>query len=238
MTLVGSKVVTLCFIVLMPPVPLMSQSDNASATETPGLAIRWSTSYPRGWRRMGAMGHGEFFGYSFGRTIYCETNNTVSTMAPCSFVVNKINPAEDQIFFLKPIKIDSILLWCTKGSNRLARIDVQSRPISQSEAKRLLQEIRKEIDYEFAIDLIPVSTNMVCSGKDEIMLYESRDMRFSIGVFICTAVNSLVRIRVDVICKEIIPSDGRCCRPTQDDCIRFVPKLMFSNDVDVSVGDL
>lgn len=233
MTLWKSKFVLLCLTMFMPVLPLMSQCRKLTSEDMLGTTFKRATRYPRGWARMGAMGHGECLGYSFGRTIYRGTNEVVTSIASRSFVVTKIYPTENRRFYLQSLKIEYVSLWSTLASKRLARVEIHGCPIRQDDVNGLILEIRKRSDYDFALALVPGPSNLACKGRGEFQRYEAEDKKFSIEVFSEPVSNSLARIRVVVTNKEIMFGDR-----TNGDHVEVGPKMMMTNDVEVLIGDL
>ncbi len=163
---------------------------------------------PRGFDRRGLFGYGGFCEYSFGNTCYTGTNEVLRTEG--TMELREIqSPLTDSRRHRYPwLRVfDSVSLFLGKSSRRLVRVEFHSRDIPLSEMEMRIGEIRKMIDYDLALALVPTESRNVKHGLGKplpISLYEAEDSEFQSRLAVLPSSKSMGRISVSVTSKKAL----------------------------------
>ncbi len=185
-----------------------SVTTGAVMTVDARLVIRSVLMAPRGWWRLGEAGCGDFFGYSFGRTIYHGTNEIprvegdVNLIEIRNHVMKRCSGNE-----LMSGTFESASLWLEKTSRRLVRVEFRSREIPSSDIVDIVKNMKKEIDYALALPLASMEVENKKHGADEpspIYLFGAEDSKFMARLAVYPSINSMGRISVSVTSKKAL----------------------------------
>ncbi len=205
------KNLVVMFILLMAVLPVLSESNLVwSSVTNPefNFKIRSVLLAPRGWWRLGKSGCGDFFGYSFGRTIYHGTNEITRVEGNTkfleirNFIENGCSRNE-----LMPDMFESAFLWLEKSSRRLIRVELLSKQIPFSDIDDVVKSMIKKIDYGLALPLVRMDVNGKSYKSDKpnpISIFRAEDTMFSVQLVVYSLTNSMARVSISATSKKLL----------------------------------